>query len=125
MWAAETHTSSISSGSFPACFREWLPGLEFVCDGEAGVRPSRDPRAILPDSGALVKSKQHFLPSCGAIAQLGERIVRNDEVVGSIPTSSTKILTQYFQSLPGAAIPGVGNALIRQRPIPDLYRHLH
>jgi hypothetical protein len=29
--------------------------------------------------------------SCdGAIAQLGERIVRNDEVVGSIPTSSTK-----------------------------------
>jgi hypothetical protein len=26
---------------------------------------------------------------CGAIAQLGERIVRNDEVVGSIPTSST------------------------------------
>src|SRR5436305_12563713 len=27
----------------------------------------------------------------GAIAQLGERIVRNDEVVGSIPTSSTKI----------------------------------
>ena len=26
----------------------------------------------------------------GAIAQLGERIVRNDEVVGSIPTSSTK-----------------------------------
>jgi hypothetical protein len=29
-------------------------------------------------------------PECGAIAQLGERIVRNDEVVGSIPTSSTK-----------------------------------
>src|SRR5260370_34761128 len=28
-------------------------------------------------------------PACGAIAQLGERIVRNDEVVGSIPTSST------------------------------------
>ncbi len=26
----------------------------------------------------------------GAVAQLGERIVRNDEVVGSIPTSSTK-----------------------------------
>ena len=31
----------------------------------------------------------------GAIAQLGERIVRNDEVVGSIPTSSTK-LSRYF-----------------------------
>jgi hypothetical protein len=28
----------------------------------------------------------------GAIAQLGERIVRNDEVVGSIPTSSTNLL---------------------------------
>ncbi len=28
-------------------------------------------------------------PPYGAIAQLGERIVRNDEVVGSIPTSST------------------------------------
>ena len=27
---------------------------------------------------------------CGAIAQLGERVVRNDEAVGSIPTSSTK-----------------------------------
>ncbi len=26
----------------------------------------------------------------GRLAQLGERIVRNDEVVGSIPTSSTK-----------------------------------
>ena len=31
-------------------------------------------------------------PSRGAIAQLGERIVRNDEVVGSIPTSSTNLL---------------------------------
>src|SRR5215475_4865133 len=30
------------------------------------------------------------VPARGAIAQLGERIVRNDEVVGSIPTSSTK-----------------------------------
>ena len=28
--------------------------------------------------------------SSGAIAQLGERVVRNDEAVGSIPTSSTK-----------------------------------
>src|ERR1700681_653816 len=31
----------------------------------------------------------------GAIAQLGERIVRNDEVVGSIPTSSTNLLNGY------------------------------
>jgi len=35
-------------------------------------------------------------PPNGAIAQLGERIVRNDEVVGSIPTSSTK----PFNNLP-------------------------
>jgi hypothetical protein len=33
-----------------------------------------------------------YLPTRGAIAQLGERIVRNDEVVGSIPTSSTNLL---------------------------------
>jgi hypothetical protein len=38
---------------------------------------------------SLVKSKSLLFPVLGAIAQLGERIVRNDEVVGSIPTSST------------------------------------
>ena len=38
----------------------------------------------------LIKSNPEADPPlCGAIAQLGERIVRNDEVVGSIPTSST------------------------------------
>src|ERR1700694_2165948 len=37
-----------------------------------------------------VKIRTYFPPCTnGAIAQLGERIVRNDEVVGSIPTSST------------------------------------
>ena len=30
----------------------------------------------------------------GRVAQLGERIVRNDEVAGSIPVSSTKLLNQ-------------------------------
>src|ERR1700674_1629591 len=40
----------------------------------------------------LLKSKKTKVPWCGAIAQLGERIVRNDEVVGSIPTSSTNLL---------------------------------
>ena len=29
-------------------------------------------------------------PWCGAVAQLGERVVRNDEVSGSIPLSSTR-----------------------------------
>ena len=43
---------------------------------------------------ALIKSTQPA--KCGAIAQLGERIVRNDEVVGSIPTSSTK--TNHLQA---------------------------
>jgi hypothetical protein len=31
-----------------------------------------------------------LFPDCGAIAQLGERLVRNEEVSGSIPLSSTK-----------------------------------
>ena len=46
----------------------------------------------------LIKSHtDHSVPTkSGAIAQLGERIVRNDEVVGSIPTSSTK----SFNNLP-------------------------
>ncbi len=50
---------------------------------------------------------------CGAIAQLGERIVRNDEVVGSIPTSST-ILTVIF-SIGYKAVIGI---------VPFLYRRL-
>ena len=37
--------------------------------------------------------------SHGAIAQLGERIVRNDEVVGSIPTSSTNLLNHLAANL--------------------------
>jgi hypothetical protein len=48
------------------------------------------PGRILSPGLSLVKSSQQFFPARGAIAQLGERIVRNDEVVGSIPTSSTK-----------------------------------
>ncbi len=31
-------------------------------------------------------------PDSGAVAQLGERLVRNEEVSGSIPLSSTKLL---------------------------------
>ncbi len=39
---------------------------------------------------------------CGAVAQLGERVVRNDEVRGSIPLSSTKHIffdIRYFRDL--------------------------
>src|SRR2546428_2849620 len=44
-------------------------------------------------------AEQPANPSCcGAIAQLGERIVRNDEVVGSSPTSSTNLL-KYLPTL--------------------------
>ncbi len=32
----------------------------------------------------------HTVSSGGAVAQLGERVVRNDEVVGSIPIGSTR-----------------------------------
>jgi hypothetical protein len=39
--------------------------------------------------GRLIKLVGRHSHPRGAIAQLGERIVRNDEVVGSIPTSST------------------------------------
>src|SRR5208337_3468389 len=42
--------------------------------------------------GTAGKIKKVNSPPRGAIAQLGERIVRNDEVVGSIPTSSTNLL---------------------------------
>ena len=38
---------------------------------------------------AKIAEQSTIQPVFGAIAQLGERIVRNDEVVGSIPTSST------------------------------------
>ena len=40
-------------------------------------------------NAAKISSLPSFVLTRGAIAQLGERIVRNDEVVGSIPTSST------------------------------------
>ena len=45
----------------------------------------------------LIKLRSSLaVPHSGAIAQLGERIVRNDEVVGSSPTSSTNL----FKRLP-------------------------
>lgn len=33
-----------------------------------------------------------YRAGCGAVAQMGERLVRNEEVRGSIPLSSTTIL---------------------------------
>ena len=51
-----------------------------------------------------IKTRSCDPPSSGAIAQLGERIVRNDEVVGSIPTSSTKFWLKVFNSFNRAAL---------------------
>jgi hypothetical protein len=47
-------------------------------------------RYCVSEANAVKMIWQHSI-RYGAIAQLGERIVRNDEVVGSIPTSSTII----------------------------------
>ena len=55
-------------------------------------------RAWCGEENADKISKPAVQPACGAIAQLGERIVRNDEVVGSIPTSSTKFWLNVFSS---------------------------
>jgi hypothetical protein len=53
----------------------------------------------------------------GAIAQLGERIVRNDEVVGSIPTSSTNPTNFYSitYSQSNSLVPFLYRRLTEQR----------
>ena len=46
----------------------------------------------VPRSGAILDrfgTIRHIALCRGAVAQLGERVVRNDEVVGSIPIGST------------------------------------
>jgi hypothetical protein len=40
---------------------------------------------------ARINCTQSFHQCSGAVAQLGERLVRNEEATGSIPVSSTKI----------------------------------
>jgi hypothetical protein len=40
----------------------------------------------------LSANRYSLLVSSGGLAQLGERVVRNDEVGGSIPLPSTKII---------------------------------
>ena len=48
----------------------------------------------------------------GAVAQLGERLVRNEEVSGSIPLSSTKIFSRAGQEAKMESITGLGPYLI-------------
>ena len=43
-----------------------------------------------------------YIKICGALAQLGERLVCNQEVTGSIPVFST---TSCFRMLPSGAVP--------------------
>ena len=47
------------------------------------------------DLSALTARIMKFVPNCGAVAQLGERLVRNEEASGSIPLSSTKFLSKF------------------------------
>src|SRR5512146_1823185 len=80
------------------------PLPERACPVAPGLAGSTEPlshRLGAPLQSAKITLIQRctFAGPCssrGAIAQLGERIVRNDEVVGSIPTSST-ILRQVLR----------------------------
>lgn len=47
-------------------------------------------RGDLQQATAMLESRA-FRKACGAVAQLGERVVRNDEVAGSIPARSTTL----------------------------------
>jgi hypothetical protein len=49
-------------------------------------------------SNALLNLEEWFPSEKGAIAQLGERLVRNEEVIGSIPISSTNFFTDRLPS---------------------------
>ena len=44
---------------------------------------------------------------CGAVAQLGERLVRNEEATGSIPVSSTKTAVIRLVVLRAAILGGL------------------
>ena len=48
--------------------------------------------ARIVNGGVSVAARFSPLIADGAIAQLGERVVRNDEVGGSIPPGSTKLI---------------------------------
>src|SRR5262245_60318780 len=56
-----------------------------------GIRSAPRSFASLDRGGQRTLNAGH--PLNGAVAQLGERIVRNDEVRGSIPLSSTNYLS--------------------------------
>ena len=55
-----------------------------------------------PSTRQLDDELSRLEPGCGVVAQLGERLVRNEEVSGSIPLNST-MLRLYARSISLAA----------------------
>ena len=92
--------------------------LHDVSDCLQGFVPARFPgvfqgrrraRAALTPEGPIPIIRASSRPG-GAVAQMGERLVRNEEVRGSIPLGSTKPamglaldIPEYGQDLPPAA----------------------
>ena len=55
------------------------------------VKPGENTTPIFSDVGEVVRTDVSDESLCGAVAQLGERCVRNAEVGGSNPLGSTKL----------------------------------
>src|SRR6516162_3748766 len=70
----------------------------------ASIRPALQPRTNRPLAGTS-RGRDRLLG--GDVAQLGERLVRNEEVVGSIPIIST--ISNPKHRGPGPAQPGLVN----------------
>jgi hypothetical protein len=76
-----------------AVTKEWVAQIMTPCTRAATNFPSR--WNLLQTSANILK-----VATRGRVAQLGERIVRNDEVAGSIPVSSTKSCHNLTRHLP-------------------------
>src|ERR1700730_3012186 len=77
-------------------------------------------------SRSRLSTRRHFTRRSGAIAQLGERVVRNDEVGGSIPPGSTtlrpsgfawrsRVIAEGRSVVPGEALLGVDGLQLHQK----------
>ena len=76
----------------------WLPMYTIRRGFKFGVNSLEERRTPAKLSGmhvALLCKNDwgRWMCKCGAVAQLGERLVRNEEVSGSIPLSSTNQVT--------------------------------
>ena len=61
------------------------------------VKPGEKTAPISSDVGEVVGTDVSDESLCGAVAQLGERCVRNAEVGGLNPLGSTKLTSQDFR----------------------------